>query len=64
MFQISAGGHAIKGETPVKCAIRELREETGVLCSELKELYISIVDDGINPNIGDNKNGTERLRNL
>ena len=45
MFQVGAGGHAIKGELPAECAIRELREEAGIFRIELKELYISIVDD-------------------
>lgn len=45
MYQVGAGGHAIKGECPVECAIRELREEAGILRIELKELYISIVED-------------------
>lgn len=45
IFQVGAGGHAIKGENPVEYAIRELREETGILRIELEELYISIVDD-------------------
>ena len=38
MWEATAGGSAIKGDTPLMCAKRELFEETGILCNELKEL--------------------------
>ena len=38
MWEASAGGSALKGETPIECAIRELREETGIVATELVEL--------------------------
>lgn len=44
MFQVGAGGHAIKGESPIECAIRELKEEAGIVCNDLEELYITVVD--------------------
>lgn len=37
-WELTAGGSALQGETPIECAIRELREETGVVCTEMKEL--------------------------
>ena len=37
-WELTAGGSALQGETPVECAIRELREETGVVSTEMKEL--------------------------
>ena len=36
MFESSAGGSALKGETPLQCAVRELREETGIRCDDLQ----------------------------
>ena len=33
MWELTAGGSALKGELPLECAVRELREETGI-CSE------------------------------
>lgn len=44
LFEITAGGSALKGETPLKCAVRELYEETGLKSSEFSFLY-SIVSD-------------------
>lgn len=38
MWEATAGGSALKGEDPLTCAIRELREETGILASELEEI--------------------------
>ncbi len=38
MWEASAGGSTIKGETILESAFRELREETGVIASELKEI--------------------------
>ncbi len=38
MWEASAGGSALQGETPLECAIRELREETGILSNELQEV--------------------------
>lgn len=38
MWELTAGGSALQGETPLDCAIRELREETGIETSEIKEI--------------------------
>jgi len=38
MWELTAGGSALAGETPFECAIRELREETGIISSDLKEI--------------------------
>ena len=32
MWEASAGGSALKGETPIQCAARELAEESGIVC--------------------------------
>ena len=32
-FEAAAGGSAITGESPLMCAVRELREETGIIVS-------------------------------
>lgn len=44
MEEIGAGGSALKGETPLKGARRELREETGIEAEELEELYCVVND--------------------
>lgn len=38
MFEASAGGSAIKGETPIVAALRELKEETGIIACKLTEI--------------------------
>lgn len=38
MWELTAGGSAFKGETPVECAIRELKEETGIICDSPVEI--------------------------
>lgn len=38
MWEATAGGSAIKGETPYECAARELREETGIDSRDLVEV--------------------------
>ena len=38
MWEPSAGGSALKGETALESAFRELREETGIVATELQEL--------------------------
>ena len=38
MWEATAGGSALQGETPLECAIRELREETGIVSDDLKEV--------------------------
>lgn len=45
MFQVGAGGHAIKGETPIECAKRELVEESGIICDDLIELYKVVMEE-------------------
>lgn len=38
MWELTAGGSALQGETAFDCAIRELREETGVSAVTLEEI--------------------------
>ena len=38
MWELTAGGSALAGETPIECAIRELKEETGIISSDLQEI--------------------------
>ncbi len=38
MWEATAGGSALRGETPLECAKRELREETGVVAHDLVEV--------------------------
>ncbi len=38
MWEATAGGSALKGETPLECAVRELREETGIVSKNLTEV--------------------------
>ncbi len=45
MWELTAGGSALKGETPIECAVRELREETGIISCNLQELK-RIIHDG------------------
>lgn len=44
MWELTAGGSALKDETPIECAVRELREETGIVSCNLKEIR-RIVND-------------------
>ncbi len=38
MWEATAGGSALCGETPLECAVRELREETGIESDHLTEI--------------------------
>ena len=38
MWEATAGGSALRGETPLDCAARELREETGIEAERLTEI--------------------------
>ena len=38
MWEATAGGSALQGESSLACAIRELREETGIIAQKLTEL--------------------------
>ncbi len=38
MWEATAGGSALRGETPLQCALRELREETGIRGENLREV--------------------------
>lgn len=38
MWELTAGGSALQGETPIACAIRELLEETGIKANHLEEI--------------------------
>lgn len=38
MWEASAGGSALQGESPFDCAVRELQEETGMVSDELTEI--------------------------
>lgn len=45
MWELSAGGSAIKGEDALHGAIRELKEETGLQADRLRELTRIVNDD-------------------
>ena len=45
MWELTAGGSALTDETPIECAMRELREETGIVSFNLQELK-RIIHDG------------------
>ena len=45
MWELTAGGSALTNETPIECAIRELKEETGIESVDLKEIR-RIVHEG------------------
>lgn len=38
MWEVTAGGSVLKGETPLLGAIRELKEETGLAATDIKEI--------------------------
>lgn len=38
-FEASASGSALKGEDPIQGALRELKEETGITATSLKQIY-------------------------
>ena len=38
MWEATAGGSALAGETPLQCAVRELKEETGIISDSLAEV--------------------------
>lgn len=38
MWEVTAGGSALKGETPLLGAIRELKEETGLVAKDINEI--------------------------
>ena len=42
MWEASAGGSALKGEDAFSCAVRELAEESGIVCRDLKELGVTV----------------------
>lgn len=44
LWELTAGGSALLGESPLDCAIRELREETGIE-SENFEYYGTVVSE-------------------
>lgn len=37
-WELTAGGSALQGETPLECAVRELREETGITADTILEV--------------------------
>ena len=45
MWEATAGGSALRGESPLECAVRELQEETGIVSNELIEVGRVVNDD-------------------
>lgn len=46
-YEAAAGGSALKGESAVQGALRELREETGISADKLRPLYREVTDNTI-----------------
>lgn len=44
-WELTAGGSALEGETSLECAIRELKEETGIVACDLKEIQRIVHDE-------------------
>ena len=38
LWELSAGGSALAGEAPLECALREVKEESGISVSEISEV--------------------------
>ena len=47
MWEATAGGSALSGEDAITCAIRELREETGIISDKLTEVGRVVSHDTI-----------------
>lgn len=47
LYEASAGGSALNGESPYEAAIRELKEETGVEALKLEQIYRCMSKDTI-----------------
>lgn len=45
MLEATAGGSALKGEGPLDCIKRELKEETGLICNDFTNIEYYIFDD-------------------
>ncbi len=45
MWEASAGGSALLGEKPLDCARRELKEETGIIVSDLNEIGMTVCEE-------------------
>lgn len=45
LWELTAGGSAILGENPIQCAHRELKEETGIVSINLKEISRVVSDE-------------------
>lgn len=45
MWELTAGGSALADETPIECAVRELKEETGIASFNLQELKRIVHDE-------------------
>ena len=40
--ECTAGGSALKGDTPLDCIRRELKEETGIECNEFEQVNVTV----------------------
>lgn len=45
MFEVGTGGSALKGETPIEGAKREMREEAGIIGDNFEEIYHFVIDE-------------------